>query len=136
MVADEVRKLAEKTMASTSEVGQAIRSIQQSADESIRQVEIAVNGINEATNLANSSGNALVEIVHLAENAADQVRAIAAASEEQSAASEQINHSIADINNVANENAAGMEEAAQAIESLARETSTLSSIVQNMKSGD
>ena len=136
VVADEVRKLAEKTMASTSEVGQAIRSIQQNADESIRQVDVAVNGINEATNLANSSGTALVEIVHLAENAADQVRAIAAASEEQSAASEQINHSIADINNVATENAAGMEEAAQAIESLARETSTLSSIVQHMKTGN
>ena len=136
VVADEVRKLAEKTMASTSEVGQAIRSIQQNADESIRQVDVAVNGINEATDLATTSGEALKEIVHLAESAADQVRAIAAASEEQSAASEQINRSIADINTVATQNAAGMEEAAQAIESLARETSTLSSIVQQMKIGD
>ena len=115
VVADEVRKLAEKTMASTSEVGQAIRSIQQSADESIRQVEVAVNGINEATDLANTSGTALEEIVQLAESAADQVRAIAAASEQQSATSEEINRSISDINKVANENASAMEQAAQAV---------------------
>ena len=133
VVADEVRKLAEKTMASTSEVGQAIRSIQQSADESIRQVEVAVNGINEATDLANTSGTALEEIVQLAENAADQVRAIAAASEEQSAASEEINRSISDINKVANENASAMEQAAQAVNDLAHETSTLNTIVQDMK---
>ena len=133
VVADEVRKLAEKTMASTSEVGQAIRSIQQSADESIRQVEVAVNGINEATDLANTSGTALEEIVQLAESAADQVRAIAAASEEQSAASEEINRSISDINKVANENASAMEQAAQAVNDLAHETSTLNTIVQDMK---
>ncbi|WP_300773480.1 methyl-accepting chemotaxis protein [uncultured Desulfovibrio sp.] len=133
VVADEVRKLAEKTMASTSEVGQAIRSIQQSADESIRQVDVAVNGINEATDLANTSGSALEEIVQLAESAADQVRAIAAASEEQSAASEEINRSISDINKVANENASAMEQAAQAVNDLAHETSTLNSIVQDMK---
>ncbi len=133
VVADEVRKLAEKTMASTSEVGQAIRSIQQSADESIRQVEVAVNGINEATDLANTSGTALEEIVQLAESAADQVRAIAAASEQQSATSEEINRSISDINKVANENASAMEQAAQAVNDLAHETSTLNSIVQDMK---
>ena len=120
-------------MASTSEVGQAIRSIQQSADESIRQVEVAVNGINEATDLANTSGTALEEIVQLAESAADQVRAIAAASEQQSATSEEINRSISDINKVANENASAMEQAAQAVNDLAHETSTLNTIVQDMK---
>ena len=96
-------------------------------------MDVAVNGINEATDLANTSGSALEEIVQLAESAADQVRAIAAASEEQSAASEEINRSISDINKVANENASAMEQAAQAVNDLAHETSTLNSIVQDMK---
>ena len=133
VVADEVRKLAEKTMSSTSEVGGAIEAIQRSASESIRQVDVAVQSIGEATELADSSGAALEEIVRLAESSADQVRAIATASEEQSAASEEINRSIADINDIAKRNAEAMEQAAQAVNDLARESAELSRLIEEMK---
>ena len=134
VVADEVRKLAEKTMASTSEVGNAINAIQKSTDQSIKQVEISVDGVNTATELAGRSGNALQEIVQLAESAADQVRAIAAASEQQSATSEEINRSIADINQVAGQNAAAMEEAAHSVNAMAEEAQKLNELIEKMKS--
>ncbi|HJB66710.1 MAG TPA: HAMP domain-containing protein [Candidatus Mailhella merdavium] len=133
VVADEVRKLAEKTMASTTEVGSAIDAIQRSTSESIRQVDVAVQSIEEATELADSSGAALEEIVRLAESSADQVRAIATASEEQSAASEEINRSIADINDIAKRNADAMEQAAQAVNDLVRESAELSRLIEEMK---
>ena len=133
VVADEVRKLAEKTMTSTSEVGNAISAIQKSTDQSIRQVDISVEGVNAATELAGRSGDALQEIVHLAESAADQVRAIAAASEQQSATSEEINRSIADINQVAGRNAAAMEQAAQAVQAMAEEARKLNALIEKMK---
>ena len=94
VVADEVRKLAEKTMASTNDVSNAIRAIQESTSKSMASVDNAVRRIEEATDYANQSGSALEEIVATVEVTADQVNAIATASEEQSAASEEINQSI------------------------------------------
>ena len=133
VVADEVRKLAEKTMASTSEVGSAISAIQKSTEKSIRQVDVSVEGVNAATELAGRSGEALQEIVRLAEGAADQVRAIAAASEQQSATSEEINRSIADINEVAGRNAAAMDQAAQSVQAMADEARKLNALIEKMK---
>ena len=133
VVADEVRKLAEKTMASTTDVGNAIRAIQQSADTNIRQVEEAVRTIEEATALAVRSGEALGEIVSLADDTADQVRAIAAAGEEQSASSEQISRSIGEVNAIAAETARSMQEAAQAVNDLAAQAHALSTLIADMK---
>ncbi len=90
VVADEVRKLAEKTMTATKEVGEAISGIQQGTRKNLENVERSARTVQQATELANKSGEALVEIVHMVETATDQVRSIATASEEQSATSEEI----------------------------------------------
>lgn len=133
VVADEVRKLAEKTMASTTDVGNAIRAIQQSADKSIKQVDAAVVNIEGATELAGKSGNALQEIVALVDSTADQVRAIATASEQQSASSEEINSSILQISSIAEETAQAMGEAAHAVSDLATQTQVLTGLISDMK---
>ena len=133
VVADEVRKLAEKTMASTSQVGEAIKAIQESADLSVKQVETAVRSIDSATELAGQSGNALEEIVKMTENAEDQVRAIAAASEQQSASSEEINKSVTQVTTIAGETARAMEEAAKAVSELAAQAQILNGLVDDMR---
>lgn len=135
VVADEVRKLAEKTMTSTTEVGSAIKAIQQSADQSMLQVDLSVKAIEEATNYANESGIALKEIVTMVDDTADQVQAIATASEQQSATSEQINRSINQVNTIAGETARAMEEAARAVSDLANQTQVLSGLIDDMKRG-
>ncbi len=133
VVADEVRKLAEKTMSATNHVGDAIKDIQASTAKSMEQVDGAVLSIEEATELANQSGAALGEIVGMVDKAADQVRAIAAASEQQSAASEEINASITQVNNIAAETAQAMEQSTQAVAELAEQAQTLSTLVADMK---
>ena len=133
VVADEVRKLAEKTMASTTDVGNAIRSIQQSAAQSMKQMDDGVEAIEEATALANQSGAALQEIVAMVDNTADQVRAIATASEQQSASSEEINQSIGHVNTIAGETARAMEEAARAVSDLANQAQVLTGLIDDMK---
>ncbi len=135
VVADEVRKLAEKTMASTNDVGNAIKAIQDSTAKSTASVDNAVAQIEEATGLANESGRALEEIVTTAETTADQVNAIATASEEQSAASEEINHSILLCNDMSRQIADAMAEAAKAVSGLAREAQELSELIHEMKEG-
>ncbi|WP_296304524.1 methyl-accepting chemotaxis protein [uncultured Desulfovibrio sp.] len=133
VVADEVRKLAEKTMASTSEVGSAISAIQHSTTKSMEGVDKAVAQIGQATELSSQSGVALHEIVTDAETTADAVRAIAAASEQQSAASEEINQSIVQVNDLSDKTAQAMREAAQAVSSLAAQAQHLETLIEDMK---
>ena len=133
VVADEVRKLAEKTMSSTTDVGNAIAAIQQSAGQSIQQVEKAVGNISEATEYSNKSGEALKEIVGMVDQTADEVRAIAAASEQQSATSEEINKSVADVNHIAASTSQSMQVAMKELESLRALARSLMDLIEHMK---
>ncbi len=133
VVADEVRKLAEKTMTATKEVGEAISGIQQGTAHSIQSVERAVQRIDEATGLAGQSGQSLQEIVRLVEATADQVRSIAAASEQQSAASEQINRSVEDVSNISRATAQDMTLAARAVDELAGRARVLREIIEGLQ---
>ncbi|MBQ7608046.1 MAG: cache domain-containing protein [Desulfovibrionaceae bacterium] len=133
VVADEVRKLAEKTMSSTNDVSQAISAIQTSAGQSINKMNEVLASVDEANGYATQSGDALKLIVGNVNDTADQVRAIATASEEQSAASEEINQSIAMVNEMAGQTTMSMGEAAKAIEDLARQTESLSVLIGEMK---
>ncbi len=135
VVADEVRKLAEKTMASTTDVGNTVTAIRKSVSESIAQVDRAVSLIASATEMSNKSGEALGEIVNMAESTADQVHSIATASEEQSATSEEINRSIANINDISSQTAQTMQEAARAVSDLAEQAQALSHLIEDMKKG-
>ena len=133
VVADEVRKLAEKTMASTNDVGNAIKAIQESTAKSMEGVERSVARIGEATELASRSGTALEEIVATVEATADQVNAIATASEEQSAASEEINQSIVQVNDMSRQTAEAMAEAARAVSDLAAQAQMLTELIHELK---
>ena len=135
VVADEVRKLAEKTMQSTTDVGNAIKGIQHSAGKSMSQVDAAVKTIDTAAGLATRSGQALDEIVHLVDSTADQVRAIATASEQQSATSEEINRSVSEVSTIAGETSRAMQEASQAVGELSKQAQALGRLIAEMKQG-
>jgi len=133
VVADEVRKLAEKTMNATKEVEKTVTSIQESTNSNVQNMDRAARMVEEATDLANKSGQALQEIVDLAQQAADQVRSIATASEEQSSASEEVNKSMDEINRIAEETADVMQQSAKAIGELAQQAGELQNIIDELK---
>ena len=122
-----------KRQASTTDVGNAIKAIQESTTKSMTSVDNAVTQIAQATEYANQSGQALQEIVATVESTADQVHAIAAASEEQSATSQEINQSIVLVNDRARETAVVMTEAAKAVEELASQAQGLTRLIQELK---
>ncbi|GAB7080993.1 methyl-accepting chemotaxis protein [Megalodesulfovibrio paquesii] len=134
VVADEVRKLAEKTMQATKEVGAAIRGIQDGTRKNMTNVDTSARNIEEATQLANRSGDTLKEIVSLVNQTSDQVRSIAAASEQQSAASEEINHSIEQVASISSETAQAMGLASRAVAELATQNQVLQRLIVEMKS--
>ena len=133
VVADEVRKLAEKTMASTTEVGNAIRSIQESTTKSVTSMDLAGEQVEQATGFANQSGDALQQIVQDAETTADEVSAIATAAEEQSAASDEINRTIIEVNDIVAQTAAAMNEASAAVNALTAQAHELGDLIESMK---
>ena len=133
VVADEVRNLAEKTMTSTTDVGNAISAIQKSTADNTRLVIGAVEKIEKVTEMVSHAGEALLGIVQLADTTADQVRAIATASEEQSATSEEITQSVDSINNIAKDNANNMQEARKAVEELVSQTHVLSQLIEQLQ---
>ena len=133
VVADEVRKLAEKTMSSTNDVDIAIRAIQQSTVKNMEGVDLAVTRIKEATELAHQSGQALHEIVLNVENSSDQVHAIATASEQQSATSEEINRSILEVNGISTQTTQAMSYAASAVVQLNNEANKLLAMIKELE---
>ncbi|SME95252.1 methyl-accepting chemotaxis protein [Desulfovibrio gilichinskyi] len=134
VVADEVRKLAEKTMTATQEVGKAISDIQNGTRTNITHVETAVTKINETTKLSGESGEALNAIVSYVEETSQQVYSIATASEEQSAASDEINRSLTQIAEISSETTRAMEESAKAVEEMAKQAQVLQNLIIHMKS--
>ncbi|MEG6550070.1 methyl-accepting chemotaxis protein [Desulfocurvibacter africanus] len=133
VVADEVRKLAEKTMHATKEVGQAIAAIQQGTQGSIGAMDAASKTVEGSTMLAEKAGESLKEIVSLVESTAVKVGSIATASEEQSAASEQISRSIGEVRRISSETAQAMEQSSKAIADLAALSLNLKNIIQSMQ---
>ncbi len=133
VVADEVRKLAEKTISSTTDVANAINAIQHSTEINVQQVDTAVARIEEASELAVGGGEALQGILEMAEESADGIRAIATASEEQSATSDQIAGSIATVSSIAGDTVNAMNEASRAVTLLTEQSRQLARLVDDLK---
>jgi methyl-accepting chemotaxis protein len=132
VVADEVRKLAEKTMAATKEVGQAITEIQDEVDTNVQQMNNVAHSVNEGTELAVTSQQALQEIVKLVVNAADQVRSIATASEEQSSISDKINQSIETVREISEKTVKQISVTGQTVANLTELAGELRNLITRM----
>ena len=135
VVADEVRKLAEKTMTATQEVGQAITGIQEGTRKNIHNVEQTAVSIEEAAKLSVQSGESLKQILEFVHMVNDQVQSIATASEQQSATSEEINHSVEQVATISAETAQAMEQASSAVAELAQQSQALQRLIVEMKNG-
>jgi len=134
VVADEVRKLAEKTMSATSDVGNAISNIQQGTRKNIENTVQSVETIDLVTEEANRSKESLHHIVSLVNDVTAQVQSIASAAEQQSVTSEEIDRSLTDINEIANQTSNAMVSSSEVVAQLTEEVKTLSTLTTEMKS--
>ena len=104
VVADEVRILAERTTKSTKEITGMIHAMQ---EETRLAVGVMKKGSQEATNamsLVHQSSEGLHQIIRSVNEVTDQMTQIAAATEEQSATTEQIKGNIANVASVSQQN--------------------------------
>ncbi|KAF0233028.1 MAG: methyl-accepting chemotaxis sensory [Desulfovibrionaceae bacterium] len=128
VVADEVRKLAEKTMEATREVGQVIQAIQSGARDAASGMENAAAEVERATGQARQSGEALGEIVSIVEATSDQVRSIATAAEQQSAASTQIGRTVNSVRDISTGTLDGMNRCEQGLDTLLEQVGALANL--------
>jgi len=104
VVAAEVRNLAQRSASAAKEIKGLIND--------------SVDKVNHGTELVDTSGKSLEEIVDSVKKVNDIIAEIAAASQEQSAGIDQINKAITQMDEVTQQNAALVEEAAAGSESL------------------
>ncbi len=121
VVASEVRTLAQRSAAAAKEIKGLI-------DTSVERVE---NG----SRLVQQAGATMSEVVASVKRVTDVVAEITAASGEQSDGIEQINQAIVQMDEVTQQNAALVEEAAAAAQSLQEQSSNLSATVSVFKLG-
>lgn len=133
VVADEVRKLAERTQTATEEVSKSIRGIQVETKSAVTRIESGSERVNEGVELATSAGLALTTIVNSSKSLQSMVRGIAAAANQQSAASGEIARAVEGINAVTRESTEGAGQAAMAAADLARQAESLQSLVGKFK---
>lgn len=81
----------------------------------------AMEAIEHATRLAESSGKALEDILVLCDRSSNEVRSIAAAAEQQSAAALELNHSVAEIDRISAGASETMAQSSQAVAEPARQ---------------
>ncbi len=133
VVADEVRKLAEKTMDATKEVEGVINRIQQSTAEVVSEMDGTRERVLNASGMAQESGSMLGKIVEEAGHIASMVSGIAAAAEQQSATSEQINSGITQINDLSQKALAGIHESNDGIREVAEMSQKLATLVEKFR---
>jgi methyl-accepting chemotaxis protein len=122
VVADEVRKLAERTGKATQEIVDMIGGIRAETGKSISLMENDNEKVALGLRLVQEANHSLEAIVEVSHRGTDMVQRIAAAAEEQSAATEQVAQSIESIAGATR----GLETTATNIKSAAESLAALS----------
>ncbi len=133
VVADEVRKLAERTGKATGEITQMITGIQSETNDAVTSMEVGIKEVQTGTELTDTAGNSLNEIISMSGRLTDMIHQIATATEEQSVAAEEISRSVEQISSVSKETARGAEESSQAANVLSQQAESLKNIVEKFK---
>ncbi len=133
VVADEVRKLAESTAEATKQIVEMIKGIQGDTDKAVLAMQKGTEEVQSGIVLADKAGSSLQDILLGTQKLLSMIDQIAAASEEQSATSEQISQNISSISKVTAESAHNVEDVALTAGELARLTDTLSELIRSFK---
>ncbi|MFG0293671.1 MAG: methyl-accepting chemotaxis protein, partial [Phycisphaerales bacterium JB050] len=112
VVADEVRKLADRTTKATDEIAESITAMQSETREAVLRMDRGGEEVQAGVSSVQEAGSSLSKIVQSAQEVCGLVSGIAAAAEEQSAASTQVSQSVQSINAIAQESSEGAKQAA------------------------
>lgn len=113
VVADEVRQLAEKTARSTTEIAAVIKSIQDSTESAVKNMNSATENVNQGVTSATTIEGIMDNVDKGARTALVAITEIAEALKEQSAASHDLAKTVEGISQAAEQNGSFMNNVAQ-----------------------
>ena len=122
VVAAEVRALAQRSAAAAKEIKELIHN--------------TVDQVGDGTTLVNEAGNSMQGIVVGIQQVTEIINEISVASHEQATGIDQVNRAIIQMEGVTQQNAALVEEAAAAAESMREQAEALSDLVSRFKLDD
>jgi methyl-accepting chemotaxis protein len=133
VVADEVRKLADRTTSATDEVAGSIKAIQGETGEAVKRMDDGIEQVKAGVEHARQAGDSLKLIVTNAQDLSQMVASIAAVTEQQSAAAEEVSRNVEGIAAVSRESAQGAGQAASAAAQMSSKAEQLRQIVSQFK---
>lgn len=122
VVAGEVRNLAQRSAGAAKEIKSLIKD--------------SVEKVDEGSKLVDESGATLTEIVSAVQKVGDIIAEIAAAGQEQSSGIEQVNKAVMQMDEMTQQNAALVEQAASASESMEEQAKGLLKLMDFFEVGD
>jgi methyl-accepting chemotaxis protein len=132
-VADEVRKLAERTTQATGEVSKTIGGMRDGTVQAAAAMKTGRQTVSQGREMGGQTGEAVQCIVRSQQAAEQVVASIAAATQQQASATEEISRTIEQMTASNAESASAANQAAQAAGNLSQQAEDLKRLMTQFK---
>jgi methyl-accepting chemotaxis protein len=133
VVADEIKDLAERTGASTKEISELVRAVQDQSRNAITAMDRGVRSVEEGVRLGQEAETALMKIQESSQKSTQMVKAIARATIEQARGSKQVTMAINRIAEAVQQIASATAEQARGSEQIMKSSEKMKSITKHVE---
>jgi methyl-accepting chemotaxis protein len=133
VVADEIKDLAERTGASTKEISELIRAVQDQSKNAVTAMDRGVRNVEEGVRLGQEAERALKKIQESSEKSTQRVKAIARATIEQARGSKQVTMAINRIAETVQQVAEATAEQARGSEQIMKSAEKMKTITKHVE---
>ena len=133
VVADEIKDLAERTGASTKEIAELIRAVQDQSRNAVTAMDRGVKNVDEGVRLGQEAERALKKIQESSEKSTQMVKAIARATIEQARGSKQVTMAINRIAETVQQIAEATAEQARGSEQIMKSAEKMKTITKHVE---
>ena len=133
VVADEIKDLAERTGASTKEISELVRAVQDQSKNAIAAMDRGVRNVEEGVRLGQEAETALKKIQESSQKSTQMVKAIARATIEQARGSKQVTMAINRIAETVQQIATATAEQARGSEQIMKSAEKMKAITKHVE---